>query len=100
MTLCAGGVLNEDDIFGIADGISKVLRGFYDKGIRSVNMTINSAPLDENLGEFLYLNIRIVSRSLMVENYTTDQGFMEVLHNEPIISTIPEDVALGLKKYF
>ena len=92
--------LTEDDIFGVADGISKVLRGFYEKGIRSVNMTINSAPLDENLGEFFYLNIRIVSRSLMVENYTTDRGFMEVLHNESIISTIPEDVAKGLRDYF
>ncbi|MCK4968294.1 MAG: hypothetical protein KAS12_04520 [Candidatus Aenigmarchaeota archaeon] len=92
--------LSEEDIFGIADGISKVLLGLYAKGIRSVNMTINSAPIDETLGEFFYFNIRIVSRSLMVENYTTEQGFMEVLHNEPIISTIPEDVALGLRDYF
>ncbi|MCK5474194.1 MAG: hypothetical protein KAI53_02205 [Candidatus Aenigmarchaeota archaeon] len=92
--------LDSHDIEGIADGIAKVLRGLYAQGVRSVNMTINSAPLNESLASFFYLNIRIVSRSLMVDDYTTDQGFMELLHKEPVISTIPETIAKNLREYF
>jgi len=46
------------------------------------------------------LNIKIVSRPRLGEYYTTDRGYSEILHKEPVITVIPEDLARDLRKKF
>jgi len=92
--------LNEKQISDLSEGISKVFKGLYKfKGVTSANMTIFSAPLDEHLGHFFSLNVKIISRP-SDKVYTSDRGFCEIIHKEPVISTIPEDLAKDLKKMF
>jgi hypothetical protein len=46
------------------------------------------------------LHMRIVSRPAPRHFYTSDVGFMEGLHFERVVETLPEDVAKIMKKYF
>jgi galactose-1-phosphate uridylyltransferase len=62
-------------------------------------MSIFSAPFDEHLGHFFSLNVRIISRPSS-HIYTSDRGFLEILHGEPVVSTIPEELAKELRKVF
>jgi galactose-1-phosphate uridylyltransferase len=89
--------MNDNEIKNISKGISKIFKCIYDFG-RGYNMTIFSAPLNEHLGHFFSLNVKIISRPMLGENY--DRGFSEILHKEPIIVTIPEDLAKDLRKKF
>jgi galactose-1-phosphate uridylyltransferase len=89
--------LNEKQISDLSDGIVKIFKGLYEvKSVNSANMTIFSAPLDEHLGHFFSMNVKIISRP-SEKIYTSDRGFCEILHKEPIISTIPEELAKELK---
>jgi len=89
--------MSESEISDISKGIWKIFKSIYDYG-RGYNMTIFSAPLNEHLGHFFSLNVKIISRPMLNESY--DRGFSEVLHKEPIIVTIPEDLARDLRKKF
>jgi len=91
--------MNEKQIEDLSDGISRIFKGLYERGIRGINLAIYSAPFNEHLGHFFSLNVRIVSRP-SGKAYTSDRGFSEILHEEPIISTIPEDLAKDLRKFF
>ena len=91
--------MNEKQIEDLSNGISRILKGLYRRGVKAVNLAIFSAPFDEHLGHFFSLNIRIISRP-SGKIYTSDRGFSEILHEEPIISTIPEELANDLRKFF
>ena len=91
--------LGEEEINDISEGIWKVFKGINRHGF-GYNMSIFSAPLDEKLGDFFSLYIKIVSRPKIREYHTTDRGFSEILHREPIITVIPEDLARELRKKF
>lgn len=108
--------LSDADIRNIAKEISQILGALWNMGARSANMSIFSAPLGEKckssrLGSKLYnpkqlangckhftLHARIGTRPEMKPNYSSDKGFMEVLHQETVVSTIPEDVAKEIRK--
>lgn len=90
--------LNDEQIHDLGKSIWRVFRGLYRiKRTTSVNMSIFSAPLDEHLGHFFSLNVRIVSRP---SSSTSDRGFFEILHREPVVSTSPEELAEELRKLF
>jgi galactose-1-phosphate uridylyltransferase len=91
--------MNEKQIEDLSDGISRILKGLHERGVRSANLAIFSAPFDEHLGHFFSLNVRIASRP-SGRIFTNDRGFSEILHEEPIISTIPEELANDLRKFF
>ncbi|MGQ9788105.1 MAG: hypothetical protein ACUVQM_02150, partial [Candidatus Hadarchaeaceae archaeon] len=74
-------------------GLSLILNGYHKIGISSFNLALFSGPCDENLSEFYLLNAKIVSRPDPAPFYTSDIGFMEKFHGEPVIEKMPEDLA-------
>ena len=92
--------LNKNEIMDLSLGISKIFRGFSSFGFQSFNMSIYSGPLDRNISDYFLVNLKIISRPNLKVLYTADKGFMEVLHNEAIILTLPEKVAEDLKRNF
>lgn len=81
-------------------GLSLILRGYHKIGVRSFNMALFSGPCNEDLSEFYLLNARMVSRPDPAPFYTSDVGFMEKFHGEPVIEKMPEDMAKSLVKIF
>jgi len=88
--------LSPEDVEYMAKEISEIFGALWKLGARSANMSIYSAPLSGSTKGFT-LHARIGMRPEMRANYSTDKGFMEVLHEEPVISTIPEDVAASMR---
>ncbi len=91
--------MNEEDVKDVCEGIYRIFNCIYGPG-KGYNMVIYSAPLNEHLGHFFSLNLSIITRPKMSEYYTTDRAYCEILHKEPIITTIPEDLASKLRKKF
>ncbi len=92
--------LGEKELNELSTGLSFILRGYYSCGVKSLNMATFSAPCDEDLSDFFLLNFRLISRPFPACLYVSDNGFMETLHREPIIETIPEDLSIELKRSF
>ncbi|MDI6642982.1 MAG: hypothetical protein QMD95_02905 [Candidatus Hodarchaeaceae archaeon] len=81
-------------------GLSAVLKGYHALGVQSFNLATFSGPCDEDLGDFYLLNAKLISRPNPAPFYTSDNGFMEKFHQEPVIESMPEDLARGLRAYF
>jgi len=88
--------LKKNDIKGLANGLSKIFKGLWKKGIRSLTMSMFSGPIGKDISKHFLVNLKIVSRPSLVENYVSDIGFMELIHQESVIETLPEDVAKSL----
>lgn len=82
------------------DGLSRVLKGYHEQGVRSMTFATYSGPIDVFMNDFYWLHSRLISRPHPDPFYVTDAGFMEKLHLEPVIETVPEDLAKELKKRF
>jgi len=91
--------MSEEEINNISEGIWRIFKCINRYG-SGYNMVIFSAPLNEHLGHFFSLNLKVISRPMLSEYYTTDRGYSEILHKEPVITVIPEDLARELKKKF
>ncbi len=81
-------------------GLSKILKGYHAIGTLSFNMGTLSGPCDEDLSDFYLLNARLIARPDPAPFYTCDKGFMEIFHDEPVIETMPEDLAEKLRAHF
>ncbi len=89
----------EAELFGLE--ISKALSAlFTGRNARSVNMAVYLGPIGENCSNHFSITVKIVTRPILVPNYTADVGFMELLHNEPIAEAAPEDIAKSVKQFF
>ncbi|MEM1689149.1 MAG: hypothetical protein QXX33_05310 [Candidatus Hadarchaeales archaeon] len=91
--------LNDQQISDFCEGLSAILRGYCEIGVRSFNMGTFSAPVGENWSNCYWLNIRLVARPTPASLYAGDIGFMELFQLEPVIDTMPEDLASFLKNY-
>ncbi len=91
--------LDEKEVSNLSNGIIKVLKGYESIGIESFNLTTYSGSAEAGADGFK-LNMRFVSRSPASPYYTSDIGFMEGLHFERIVESLPEDVARNLRKFF
>ena len=78
-------------------GLSSILKGYHATGVQSLNMTTFSGPCDEDLSDFYLLNVKLISRPDLTPFYTSDNGFMEKFHQEPVIETMPEGLAEKLR---
>ncbi len=92
--------LNKEEIKDLSSGVSKIFKAFSSFGFQSFNMGIYSAPLGRNISDYFLVNLKIVSRPNLKTLYAADKGFMEILYNENIVSTVPEEVCEDLKRYF
>ncbi len=91
--------LTESDVKVIAKGIANVMYYYADIGVNSCNFSMFSGDLKENK-EYFAIITKICSRPPFKANYSSDIGFMELYHEEPVISTLPEYVAKDVKKFF
>ena len=82
------------------EGLSRILRGYYALGVQSFNMVMFSGPCDEDLSDFYLLNVRAISRPIPTPFYTSDDGFMEKLHHEPVIEVLPEQLSKKMRGFF
>ena len=81
--------------------INKALKALYKgRGVRSVNMALFLGPINEDISEYFRISIKIVSRPILVPNYTGDIGFMELLHTETIAEASPEIIAETVREFF
>ncbi len=85
---------------GFCAGLSSILEGYHAIGVQSFNLATFSGPCDEDLGELYLLNARLISRPNPAPFYTSDNGFMEKFHREPIIETMPENLTEKLRAHF
>ncbi len=91
--------LKDGHILDFAAGLKKILDGYASFGIKSFNLTFYSARAFEKRDDFCLL-MKLISRPTPNKYYTADAGFMEAMHLERIVESMPESVAEGLRKRF
>ncbi len=91
--------LDDRHILDFASGLKKILDGYASFGIKSFNLTFYSARAFERRDDFC-LFMKLISRPTPNKYYTSDAGFMEAMHLERIVESMPESVAEGLRKQF
>ncbi|MDI6798408.1 MAG: hypothetical protein QMD12_00180 [Candidatus Aenigmarchaeota archaeon] len=89
--------LSKKQIKDLSNGLSKIFKMFWRKNVRSVNMSIFSSAIDKNIGSYFPVNLKIVSRPTLTQSYVSDIGFMELMNEEPVVETLPEEVAKSLR---
>ena len=91
--------LSDNEIEDMGEDIANMLNAFYNIGVRSVNMTIFTAPINREW-KFFKINVRIVARKNPAMFYTNDRAFMEIFHREVVITSLPEELADKLKIFY
>ena len=92
--------LKNKEIADLGEGLSRIFRGLSSLSLQSFNMNVYSGPLKSEIAEYFLINLRIISRPNLRSMYTSDKGFMEILQEEPIISSVPEETSKKLKTFF
>lgn len=91
--------LSIEQISDFSRGMKNVLTAFSKMGIQSFNLATYSGAINEKTKGF-YLSMKVISRPYPRSNYTNDAGFMEVMHQERIVESLPEKVAGHIRKFF
>jgi len=86
--------MEEQDIENFALLASQILKAYGESGIDSFNMAAFSGPVG---ADYYRLNVKFISRPNLRYVYISDAGFMERLHYEPVVETLPEEVASRFK---
>jgi len=89
--------LAQKDVSDISEGLQRMLKGYSIMGKTSFNFTMYSGLT--NMKDFC-LNAKIITRPNLQKYYTADTGFMETLHQERIVESLPESLAAEIKKFF
>jgi galactose-1-phosphate uridylyltransferase len=89
----------ESELHGLAEGLVRVLRFYYEIGVRSFNAAIYSGPLGQPL-EYFTVNLRIVSRYGYKSRFVSDVWALQYLLGEQEVYGSPEETASKLRKYF
>ncbi|XRH75961.1 MAG: hypothetical protein ACO0C9_02530 [Candidatus Methanosuratincola verstraetei] len=88
--------LERESVLGLAEGISRILRGYWALGIRSVTMGVFSLPPGHGDGAFR-LHARIMGRSRRIG---CDRAFLELYGSEVGLTEFPEEYAAALRGFF
>lgn len=89
--------LDAKEIKDLAKGLSNLFKKLWEVGVRSLTMSTFSGPIGKNISNHFLLNLKLLSRPSLTEYYTSDIGFMELLHQESVVETLPEGVAKNLR---
>jgi galactose-1-phosphate uridylyltransferase len=88
----------QKDLKDLAATLSDILKRLWNRlFVRSLNMSIYSGPMNEDISEYFAVNLKIVSRPMLARNYVSDIGFMEFFHGDYVAETLPEDIAKSLR---
>ncbi len=85
--------VGEDELKQFAALVCSIVRAYGKIGIDSFNMAVFSGP---PAVDYYRLSAKFVSRPNLKHIYVSDAGFMERLHLEPVVETLPENVAQRL----
>ena len=89
--------LDDHAIVDLSKGLKRVFTAYALYGVHSFNLsTLSASGVDESFR----LVVRIIARPYPQSYYNNDSGFMERLHEEVIVESLPEKVASDLKEYF
>jgi len=88
--------MDDEDLKGLADGLSCILKGYDSMGVSTFNFAVYSGPLGEQ-DDSLRCYIRIISRQNVYENYRTDDYFLQKLLRNELILTPPEMLATTMR---
>ncbi len=91
--------LTERNLEGVAEGISRVVRFYFDIGIRSFNMAVYSGPLMEQVDSF-DVNVRIVSRYGYKPRFVSDVWALQYLLGGQEVYESPEETCAKLRGIF
>ncbi len=91
--------LSQGEVRSFARDLQRILRGYSELGVKSFNLTTYSAAMGEAREDFR-LNTKIISRPSPLRDYTSDAGFLETLHMERVVESMPEKLAEKLRLYF
>ncbi len=84
-------------ISDLSKGLKRVFTAYTLSGVHSFNLSTYSAPGED---ESFRLIVRIIARPYPQCYYNNDAGFMERLHEEVIVESMPEKVAADMREYF
>jgi len=85
--------------FAASEGLVKVLKYYYDVGIRSYNTAIYSGPFGENL-DYFDVGLRVVSRYGYKPKFVSDVWAFQYLLGGQEVYEAPEETCSKLRKYF
>jgi len=91
--------LSDENLNGLAEGVARVLRFYYDIGVRSFNMAIYSGPFGEAL-DYFDVGLRIVSRYGYKPRFVSDVWALQYLLGDQEVYETPEETCAKLRKYF
>lgn len=94
------GEVGEEEVRELAEGLSLLLKGYADLGVETFNLTSFSGPEGGGSRGYHRLTLRLISRPPLRPLYTSDSGFMERFQYEPVVETVPEELAARLRKVF
>ncbi len=91
--------LSAKEVEAFASGLARILKGYYELGVKSFNLTMYSAALGDDREDYL-LNVKLISRPPPLRDYTSDAGFMESLNMERVVESMPEKLAESMRLFF
>lgn len=91
--------VGDEELADMADGLSRLLRGYDAMGVSTFNLAIYSGPLGGGDDAFRCC-VRLISRQNVYENYRTDDYFLQKLLRNELILTTPETLASRLRPLF
>jgi galactose-1-phosphate uridylyltransferase len=91
--------MDEEDMQGLAEGFSLVLKGYDSMGMSTFNFAIYSGPLGGEDNAFRCY-FRIISRQNVYENYRTDDSFIQKLLRNEMVLVRPEALASTMREVF
>lgn len=89
----------DPEVTGMAEGLSRALRGCFELGFSTFNFSCFSAPLDGENKDFRCF-LRLVNRQNAAPHYRADDYYFQKLLGNEIIIYSPEKLASLLEKYF
>jgi UDPglucose--hexose-1-phosphate uridylyltransferase len=91
--------LEEEDLSGLALGLSRVLATYHDLGLSTFNFALFSGPIPGGDPGFR-CQLRVISRQTVHQSYRTDDYFLQRLMGDELILTTPEALAAELRRRF
>lgn len=91
--------LEDKDWDSLAEGLSRVLRFYKERGLSSFNFAIYSGPLGEKL-EHLWVGVKIVSRTSVQSFPVNDVWYSNNILLDGFVTEPPEELAPHIRRYF
>ena len=89
--------LGEDHIRGLAEGLNAGLRAYHDLKYSTFNFCLYSAPFGEGHPDDFRVYASLVSRQSLVEDYRSDDYFLQKMLGTEILVDSPEEIAKRLR---